>query len=282
MNTTVPINIEPFFLDGPRAALFCLLLSPVDIPAKEAWLYLHPFAEEMHKSRRMAALQARTLAAHGHTVLQVDLTGCGDSAGDFGDATWSIWREDACFAHEWLARKSSLPVSLWGLRTGATLAADLASQMPNIQRLLLWQPVVNGDLFINQFLRIKLAAEMLAEGQTQSGTKALRALLERDNVAVEIGGYMLSPEMTRALGHLKLSDLLPKCPVHWLEVAMTSSGSLSPASQKVVENWQAQGIQTMSKVVIGDPFWVTQEITECHSLITESIKLTHSLTHELA
>ena len=44
-------------------------------------LYLHPLAEEMNRSRRMAALQARALAAAGCEVLQPDLLGCGDSAG---------------------------------------------------------------------------------------------------------------------------------------------------------------------------------------------------------
>jgi alpha/beta superfamily hydrolase len=40
----------------------------------------------MNKARRMAALQARALAALGYGVLLLDLHGCGDSSGDFGDS----------------------------------------------------------------------------------------------------------------------------------------------------------------------------------------------------
>ncbi len=67
-----------------------------------AVVYVHPFAEEMNKSRRMAALQSRALAAAGFAVLQIDLLGCGDSSGDFGDASWDEWIDDVLLAVRWL------------------------------------------------------------------------------------------------------------------------------------------------------------------------------------
>src|SRR3546814_1526626 len=60
---------------------------------------------EMNRSRRMAALQARALAALGIDVLLLDLFGTGDSAGDFRDARWEIWREDAMAAVAWLGAR---------------------------------------------------------------------------------------------------------------------------------------------------------------------------------
>ena len=65
-------------------------------------VYIHPFAEEMNKARRMAALQSRALAAAGFDVLQIDLLGCGDSSGDFGDATWNDWVNDVVHGCRWL------------------------------------------------------------------------------------------------------------------------------------------------------------------------------------
>lgn len=263
-------ELTPFFLDSPRGPLFCLYTAPSNAEPQGAVLYLHPFAEEMHKSRRMAAIQARAFAAAGYAVLQVDLTGCGDSAGDFGDASWQAWCEDALLAHAWLRQKTAAPLTLWGLRTGATLAVDvartLADAQHNVQQLLLWQPVTSGDVFLNQFLRIKLASEMLADGQAQSGTKALRAGLEAGE-AVEVGGYMLSPNMARELGRIKLSAMQPPCPVIWLEVGPESSETLMPASQRMAETWQTQGVSVTAKTVQGTAFWVTQEITECPGLL---------------
>jgi exosortase A-associated hydrolase 2 len=260
------IRIEPFFLESPRGPLFCIFLSPADQPPKGAMLYLHPFAEEMHKSRRMAALQARAFAANGHAVLQIDLTGCGDSAGDFADASWSAWLDDARLAHTWLTENTLQPVILWGLRTGALLAADLAQRLQGIRRLLLWQPVSDGSLFLNQFLRIKLASEMLSEGQSKSGTKTLLTQLEAGE-GVEVGGNMLSPAMARELGALKLSSMTPNCPVTWLEVGALAGEHLTPASQRIADAWREAGTAVQSRTVMGDPFWATQEIAVCMDLI---------------
>ncbi|MFZ5485097.1 MAG: hydrolase 1, exosortase A system-associated [Pseudomonadota bacterium] len=267
MTAKGPIEIEPFFLPHPDRALFCLHHIPRGQPVHGAVLYLHPFAEEMHKSRRMAALTARTLAGSGLAVLLVDLSGCGDSTGDFAEATWSKWREDARLAHDWLSLRHGQPVALWGLRTGALLAADLARTLPAPPAgLVLWQPITQGDPFLNQFLRIKLAADMLNEGQSQTGTKALRAQLAAGE-GVEVGGNMLSADMANELGRMKLADCPPACPTFWLEVGATSEIQVTPASQRVLDAWQVAGANTHAATVRGDPFWATQEITECPELI---------------
>jgi len=298
-------EIEPFFLNGDSGPLFCIHLYPASTAAnghgdnatpdnetrharfphpnpppegegtnvtlrefhvKGSILYLHPFAEEMHKSRRMAALQARRFAAEGYAVLQLDLTGCGDSAGDFGDATWEGWLADARRAHAWLSEKHPGPVMLWGLRSGASLAVELANTLSGIERLLLWQPVANGEQFLNQFLRIKLASEMLSGTQAQSGTKELRARLESGE-AIEVGGYLLGSAMARSLANMKLADMPPPCPVEWLEIGAENSDSPTPASQRIVDAWRTAGVNVRTRTVSGEPFWVTQEITECAGLI---------------
>ena len=263
------IQIEPFFLESPRGPLFCIYLSPTHSAPKGSVLYLHPFGEEMHKSRRMAALQARAFAARGYAVLQIDLTGCGDSAGDFADASWSVWRDDARIAYAWLYAKNAQAITLWGLRTGALLAADLAQTL-NPHNLLLWHPVTDGNLFLTQFLRIKLASEMLSDGQAKTGTKELLAQLGAGQ-GVEVGGNMLSPAMARELGALKLAAINPSCPVKWIEVGTANSEHLNPAGQRVADAWREQGIHVDTQTVSGEPFWATQEITECPTIIEASL-----------
>ncbi len=262
-------DIEPFFLDSPRGSLFCLYLAPRGREPVGKILYLHPFAEEMHKSRRMAALQARAFAALGYAVLQFDLTGCGDSAGDFGDASWEAWKDDIRLAHAWLEKQCHGSTTLWGLRIGAALAVEMGGELAGIDRLILWQPVVSGELFLTQFLRIKLASEMLSAGQAQSGTKALRAQLEA-GAAIEVGGYMLAPAMARALASWKLANYTcPTCPVCWMEIGAT--GDFPPASQRVADTWREAGALLVTHAVVGEPFWVTQEITECFPLIDATL-----------
>ena len=262
-------RIEPFFLDSPRGNLFCLYLLPSDRKPRGGIVYLHPFAEEMHKSRRMAACQARALAAAGYAVLQPDLTGCGDSGGDFGDADWDIWQQDAQLALTWLSQHCDGPLSLWGLRLGGSLATQLAQQRADIERLILWQPVVNGELFLNQFLRIKLASEMLSAGHAQSDLKQLRARLESEET-IEIGGYSLAPALARTLATWKLSDYRPTCSTHWFEIG-TGTG-LTPASQRIADAWQAAGVPLHTHAVAGESFWITQEISECPALLNATLQ----------
>jgi len=74
-----------FFLGSGAAARYGLYYAPAG-RCRGAYQYVAPFAEEMNKARRMAALQARAMSAAGYAVLCLDLHGCGDSAGDFADA----------------------------------------------------------------------------------------------------------------------------------------------------------------------------------------------------
>lgn len=231
-------------------------------------MYVHPFCEEMNKSRRMAALQARRLAAAGYAVLQVDLFGCGDSSGQFGQARWEIWKHDLQAAVGWLKARVDGAMSLWGMRLGATLAADVARDPAmRVCDLVLWQPLSSGELFLTQFLRLRLAAEMLSEGAAQTGVGELRAALAR-GMSLEIGGYDLHPELAAEIERLRLADLVPAAKrVHWLEVVAQASPRVPPASQRTLDAWRLKGLDVHATAVTGEPFWSTIEIAECEALL---------------
>ncbi|SFU47641.1 hydrolase 2, exosortase A system-associated [Pseudoduganella namucuonensis] len=262
----------PFFLRAAEGTRFCLFHPPAGL-CRGALVYLHPFAEEMNKTRRMAALQSRALAAQGVGVLQIDLLGCGDSSGDFGDARWELWRDDVALAMRWLRERLGREVGLWGLRLGALLAADCARSdaeggaMPAADRLLMWHPVHTGGACLTQFLRMRLAADMLdKQHAARNSTAALRAAL-RAGAAQEVAGYELTPALADALDGLELAVLRPSCPVHWLDVAVSADRPMSPASNKIVGAWREQGVLVDAQVVAGPAFWGTAEIAECPALL---------------
>lgn len=255
-----------FFLATPSGQRFCV--HHAGAHESPGIVYAHPFCEEMNKARRMAALQSRALAAAGYAVLQIDLFGCGDSDGNFVDARWETWKQDLRLALEWLKSRSRGPLGLWGLRLGATLAADVARDASlGLEQLVLWQPVVNGELLLTQFLRLRLAAEMLADGAAQSGVRELRESL-RGGQAQEIGGYDLHPRLAADIEALRLAELVPTVKrVHCLEVSATADPKLSPASQRAMDAWRAKGLDVRAAAVEGEPFWATLEITECSALL---------------
>jgi len=251
---------RPFFLNAGEAARFCLYHAAAQ-PYRGGWLYVHPFAEELNKSRRMAALQARALAQSGFAVLQMDLYGCGDSAGDFGDASWQVWLDDIQLALAWLASETGSPPGLWGLRLGASLAVDYA-RCGAPTRLLLWQPVCQGTQYLRQFLRLKVAGDAL-EQNSGAGVAAMRQSL-LDGTVLEIAGYQLSPALAQAIDSLDLCCLAPRMPTHWIEIG----AQCPPAAQGVADAWRAAGTPLEFDLAAGPSFWATQEITECPALLS--------------
>lgn len=259
---------EAFFLPVADGQRFCLFHEPRGV-AKGALLYLHPFAEEMNKARRMAALQSRLLAENGFAVLQIDLHGCGDSSGDSGDATWETWLEDVRAAQDWLRQRCDLPIWLWGLRSGCLLAAEAARLLDAPTNFLFWQPVISGKQFLQQFLRLKVAGEMLS-GASKGVMEALKARLAAGQ-SVEIAGYALSAGMARGLESAELSPPPQPGRLHWLEVSARPEATLAPVSLKRIEQWQAAGFTVDSAVLPAPTFWQTTEIEEAPALLDATL-----------
>ena len=258
--------LEAFFLPVEPGLRFCILTKPAAAPRRGV-VYLHAFAEEMNKSRRMAALQARRLAAEGCVVLQIDLLGCGDSSGEFADARWEAWKRDAQAAVGWIVQRYAVPITLWGLRLGASLAADVANAELGVDHLLLWQPVTDGRQFLSQFLRLRLAGEMLARGATTTAMRELTEELRRVGL-LEVGGYELHADLAARIESLRLEALKPTVKrADWMEVIADRTLPLRPASRRVLDAWAGAGIETGVAQAVGEPFWSTVEIAECAELL---------------
>jgi exosortase A-associated hydrolase 2 len=261
-------SAEPFFLQGEGGARFCLFHAPAG-RCRGALLYVHPFAEEMNRTRRLAAQQARALAAQGIGVLLIDLHGCGDSSGDFADARWDTWRADLALGCAWLQDRLGVVPGLWGVRLGALLALDYAHGAPQPPaRLLLWQPVLSGAASLTQFLRLVVARDMLADTAGASGgTQALRARLARGET-LEVAGYDIVPEMAAALDATDAARLAVRgCPVHWFEVVPEPGREPGPASARRAAEWRTAGVDLKLEAVACLPFWSTQEVAECPALL---------------
>lgn len=255
---------EPFFLPGPRGPLFALYHAPAG-PCRQALLYVHPFAEEMNRSRRTAALAARRLAASGVAVLQLDLYGCGDSAGEFADARWEGWLDDLAAGQAWLYARTGQAPGLWGLRLGALLALAHASRSPEpVARLLLWQPVTSGATFLAQFLRLRSAGDMLRGGETR-GTQALRTVLAQ-GATLEIAGYALAPQLAAAIESADAAMLIPKVRVDWFDLGAPGRAP-APPRERIAAAWRATGASATLHMVEGPEFWASQEITLAPALI---------------
>jgi len=276
---------QAFFLPADPAAAaggqrFCVHHPAQGEHLRGRIVYAHPFAEEMNKTRRMAALQARAFAAAGYSVLQIDLHGCGDSSGDFADASWQAWIDDLVAASSWLRERDEphrqAPLWLWGLRSGCLLISaaltQLAAGESQALKLCLWQPSSAGKLLLQQFMRLRLAAD-LAGGQSRGQMEAMRQQLQAGQ-AVDIAGYLLAPGL--ALG-LEAARLLPPEPatlvdrLEWFEISSRSDAELSPVATQALAAWSAGGSRRVrSHLIQGPAFWQTSEIEDAPALIEAS------------
>lgn len=261
---------EAFFLPAAEGERFALLTRPDGEPVG-ALLFLHAFAEEMNKSRRMVALAARDFARRGWAVLQVDCLGCGDSAGDFGDAQWQDWLADVSVGWDWLAEHIPGRRGIWAMRAGALLAGEWMCKNDVRAPLLLWQPVTSGKQFLTQFLRLKAAEEMIGDAQAKADLAKVRADLTAGR-AVEIAGYTLSPGLAAGIGSASLR-LPDGCPDPILIYEVQGEGRLepSPAISAFAERSRSAGGRIEVGVAQGPRFWQTQEIETVPDLIVQSL-----------
>ncbi|MCB1864015.1 MAG: hydrolase 2, exosortase A system-associated [Chromatiales bacterium] len=260
---TSPASPEPFFLDGPHGACFCLWY-PVPAPRRAA-VVLPPFAEEMNKSRRMLSLAARALQSHGVAVLLPDLGGTGDSAGDHSDASMARWREEVAAMSAWIGERLPGSVDVLALRTGALLCDAIA----NPGRVCLWQPVVDGRRYLAQFLRLALAAGLTGKRDADVSPQRLRERLAAGDT-IEVAGYALSPALVTGLESARLEPaaLAGAERIDQFELVAQAETPATPAAQ----SWAAAAGANLHTCV-GVPFWQSGEIVTLPALIDATAAL---------
>ena len=148
---------EPFFLSTPSGRLFAVHHRPAQGTQPRGNVLCVPaFNEEMNRCRSMVTQQAQAFAAMGFGTLVLDLLGTGDSEGEFVDGRWSHWLDNLAAGVAWLDEQPGGCRSIWGIRLGALLGAQLHARLarPDIT-LALWQPVTDGKTHLTQFFRAR-------------------------------------------------------------------------------------------------------------------------------
>lgn len=268
--------MRPFHLQGARGALAAVYYPPQGPPWGGGDVLVIPaFAEEMNRCRAMVAIQARALASTGIGTLILDPFGTGDSDGDFSEASWELWADDLRRGLEWLRREGRGCRSLWGVRLGAIMAAQLAASDRGIDRLLYWQPVIDAKAFYTQFLRIRVAAEMeRARAGGIKTTDQLRAMSAQGEV-VEVSGYRIGPGLASDLDRVRLPAAadLTRARVLWCEVLPATDASVGRANLKCVEQWREAGVRIELERVIGPSFWQMHERVVAPDLVASTTRM---------
>jgi uncharacterized protein len=186
-----PMDEVPLFFQGAGDyALFGVLHKPAQPdPSRPVFVFCHPLAEEKLWAHRVFVAYARQLAAAGYAVLRFDLMGNGDSQGRFSDLSLTTACEDIRIAMNEARRLSGASeVSLIGLRFGATLASLVADTTPGIRHLVLWAPILDGDRYLQDLLRINVMTQMATYKVVRQERPELVAEMQQGGT-VNVDGY---------------------------------------------------------------------------------------------
>jgi uncharacterized protein len=158
--------VNPFFFGSSKSPLYGVYHPPKSaVGPATAVLLCYPMGAEYMRCHRAFRQLTTLLVKGGAHVLRFDYFGTGDSAGDATEATFARWREDISTAIEELREMCQAErVTVVGLRFGATLAAQAVAGRPDVEHLVLWDPIIDGPAYVREML-VTHAAEQAARGR---------------------------------------------------------------------------------------------------------------------
>jgi alpha-beta hydrolase superfamily lysophospholipase len=142
---------------------------------------------------------AENLAAAGFDVLRFDYHGTGDSAGsDLDPDRVHAWIDSTVCAASELQRLSGVSrLALFGVRLGATLAAQAAARLGGVESLVMWAPCVTGRAFARE-----LRAANASRPQADSTDKTTPTAAPVGNGSLEAFGHTYTAQTLQDLNSL--------------------------------------------------------------------------------
>ncbi len=142
------------FFGNPKSQLFGVYHRPRGIASAppRAVLICPPIGQEYIRTHWCLRLMASQMCRNSTHVLRMDYSGIGDSAGSVQTVqTLDRWISDIRIGIDRLKELSGAgTVMLVGLRLGATLAAAAARQSHDVNSLVLWEPVEDGESYLEE------------------------------------------------------------------------------------------------------------------------------------
>lgn len=243
----------PFFFDGEGYRLFGVLHKPEGKEKGKGFIFCSPFGEEKLWTHRVFVNFARDLSKQGYPVLRFDYMGNGDSEGDFEDCSVQTKLSDISCAIRVLREKAPHIEAVWllGLRFGATLALLAAGTHSDIERLILWEPIINGSAYMREMLRINLATQTSVYKEIRHNTEALIQMM-KEGKTVNVDGYEMSRTLYEQCAAIDLlnQDISFTGNALLVQISRKENSLTSPikALQQRIENCE-------SAVVVEEPFW---------------------------
>lgn len=217
-----------------------------------------PIQAELFRSYRKEVLLARELAARGIAVQRFHYRGVGNSEGDGNDVTLETMSTASREARQALAERSGVErIATMGTRLGA-FPAIATGRDDERSPLVLWDPVPDGDAYMEEILRNLYMHEVVSshsvapsERERAQPTQAMLDRMETDGVLHALG-YRLTRSFYRSLSGRRLLDDAPKGPV-----LLVSFGGNQQA--RLIEAWTEAEVDLTVKRAPKAAWWLIGE-----------------------
>jgi uncharacterized protein len=153
--------MTPFYFRPGEASLFgCFHPCDVESRRSRSILLCHAWGHEYMASHRAMRQLAARLAQSGWPALRFDWLGSGDSGGGSDRATLTDWQLDVGDAAAELTQRSrDAQQTMIGLRLGASIALLHTQRLNNVHSLVLWDPIVSGQAWLDDVVQQQDARE---------------------------------------------------------------------------------------------------------------------------
>jgi pimeloyl-ACP methyl ester carboxylesterase len=253
--------VEPFYFGTRDQRLFGVYHPPSVRRSPPGGVVLcYPFLQEYFRSHRAYLRLAGLLAGRGWHVLRFDYSGCGDSYGD-GPREPEAWAQDLRLATRELRERAGSPrLSLIGLRLGASLAASVAPSLQPVDKLALWDPVVDGPNYVNELVSFRHAATLLPGS---------RRKIEQAGGNDRGVGLDVAPELLQSISRLDLAEQLKACADRILVLDTQASHSTADFARRLGEIRPNVTVKSLSE----HPIWIERKRNDPRNIAVPTASL---------
>jgi alpha-beta hydrolase superfamily lysophospholipase len=238
----------PIYFGDASARLFGWVHQPESRARATGVVLCNPLGDDYVRAHRTLRHLAEALCVAGFPVLRFDFHGTGDSAGDERDpGRIAAWRRDLATAIDELRHHSGAArVAVVGLRLGATIAAEVASQRDDVASVVLWHPFFDGTSFTSETLRVHRMHRMLEPDSFSAGPA-------KHVDGEEALGFFLTNETIADLEQIDLMTLARRPAPH---VLVVGAGNV-PAEGPLQDRLRALGAEVAYRHLPGHKFLIS-------------------------
>jgi uncharacterized protein len=186
--------VTPFHFGRSEAPLFGVHHAPARGARDHGVVVVPPMGQEALRAHRALRQLGIALARERYHAVVFDLGCTGDSAGEFEDASLAGWTADVRTAADELRDRTGLArVSFVGLRLGAVHAWRASVGRRDVDKIVLWEPVVHGGAYLAElarrhedFLRAELPDKRTPTARTEALGFPISASLWDELLALDL------------------------------------------------------------------------------------------------